>query len=95
MEMYLRIGGKRYTVRDYDTANGNAFLVSGDEGKTIPAVFTADSICVTIPCDNAAAGESIYIKAADSREPIMSAEDFYDKGDVLPLGYAEIEIIKA
>lgn len=94
MEIYIRVGGKRYTVRDYDTTQGNAFLVSGDERKTIPAVFTADSICVTIPCDNVTAGESIYIKAADSREPIVSAEDFYDKGDVLPLGYAEIEIIR-
>ena len=31
-------------------------------------------------------GFTVWFKAADSREPIASVEDFYDKGDVAPLG---------
>ena len=95
MEIYIRVGDKRYTVRDYDTMQGTASLVSGNERKTIPTEFTDNSISVTIPWDGVKVGESIYLKAADSREKIASAEDFYDKGDVLPLGYAEIEIIRS
>ena len=37
-------------------------------------------------------GAWLDFKAADSREPIEAPEDFYDHGDVLPLGYARYRV---
>lgn len=36
---------------------------------------------------------SLGFKAADSRDAVVSREDFYDHGDVIPLGYAFYRVI--
>ena len=49
-------------------------------------------VTVTLPM-SAVTGSYLDFKAADSRERIVSPEDFYDHGDVLPLGYARYRVI--
>ena len=50
-----------------------------------------DTLTVALP-RAAVCGDILDFKAADSREEIRVPEDFYDHGDVLPLGYAYYRI---
>ena len=53
-----------------------------------------DTVEVRVPL-SAVTGPAVDFKAADSREEIRSPEDFYDHGDVLPLGYAWYRVVLA
>ena len=71
--------------------------VWNEDGEEMPA-SAMEQICgeremtYTLPM-SAVTGSYLDFKAADSRERIVSPEDFYDHGDVLPLGYARYRVI--
>lgn len=71
--------------------------VWNEDGKEVPA-SSMERICgerhvtYTVPM-SAVTGPHLDFKAADSREKIVSPEDFYDHGDVLPLGYARYRVV--
>ncbi len=52
----------------------------------ISAEITERAIVYHIPRSLLPAGNVLWMKAADSREPIEKGEDFYDKGDTIPAG---------
>ncbi|MBQ4354910.1 MAG: hypothetical protein IJC71_08460 [Clostridia bacterium] len=62
---------------------GRQFVLSGNDG-----VVDKNTCTVVLRKADAgiAAGDPVSFKAADSREEIRTSEDFYDHGDVLPLG---------
>ncbi len=64
-----------------------------ENGEPVPeAAMTREvrerEVVYTVPLSSA----WLDFKAADSREPIEAPEDFYDHGDVLPLGYARYRV---
>jgi len=69
------------------------------DGEEIPEsamtrTVGAQVVETTIPLA-AVTGASVDFKAGDSREEIRTPEDFYDHGDVLPLGYARYRVVLA
>ena len=69
------------------------------DGEEIPEsamtrAVGAQEVEVTVPLA-AVTGASVDFKAGDSREEICAPEDFYDHGDVLPLGYARYRVVLA
>ncbi len=84
---------------DPDDAGGT-FLrlwVKNADGGEIPdnamrRTVLTDTVEVRVPL-SAVTGPAVDFKAADSREEIRSPEDFYDHGDVLPLGYAWYRVV--
>ncbi|MCQ2432004.1 MAG: hypothetical protein MJ175_05295 [Clostridia bacterium] len=55
------------------------------DSTPIKAVVADDSVEYRIPAELLPGGE-LWVKAADSREPIRRGEDFYDRGDCVPAG---------
>ena len=92
----------RFTLtadRDFDPADtGGTFMklyLWDGEGEVPASVMTrevgAGEVAVSVP-RSAIRGNWLEFKAADSREEIRAPEDFYDHGDVLPLGWARYGI---
>lgn len=52
---------------------------------SIQAEVEENSVTYHIPCSLLPKG-TLWVKAADSREPIRTGEDFYDHGDSVPVG---------
>ena len=69
-----------------------ATVITPDGETAVPMSVTENSIAVTVP-KTVIGADTLYLKACDSREAITSAEDFYDHGDVLPMGYADFCLI--
>ena len=70
-------------------ARGESLECDGASGTRIPCVVSGDSILMTIPrraLGLAGCDFTLWFKAADSREQIATIMDFYDHGDVAPLG---------
>lgn len=87
-------------AEDFDPADrgGDFMRLRGwnEDGGEIPEELVRREIgerdvTVVIPL-SAVTGKWIDFKASDSREPIEKPEDFYDHGDVLPLGYARYRV---
>ena len=55
----------------------------------MPIAWTERSLTFAVPKSFMNA-RTLFFKAADSREPVRSVEDFYDRGDALPLGRASL-----
>jgi hypothetical protein len=95
--------GVRFTLesdRPFDPDDrGGCFMrlwVWNAEGEEIPASTLIreegeNRVTVTVPAERIT-GPYLDFKAADSREEIRTPEDFYDHGDVLPLGYAKYRV---
>ena len=82
-----------YTVNVHpDFAVGTTTVLTPDGSVTVPLTCTDNTLTVTVP-KTVLNGERLYMKACDSREAVTSAEDFYDHGDALPLGYADVCVI--
>lgn len=105
MTLYLRTeNGERFTVGSYDFENNTAVMTCvGKDAKSSSAEVTANitraaspdggfAISVIIPEKAFGGAGKIYFKAADSVIKIEKPEDFYDHGDVLPLGYGEFAV---
>lgn len=73
-----------------DFALGVTTIVTDTEKLVVPLEYTDNSVSVSVP--KRLLGTELYLKACDSREPITCVEDFYDHGDVLPLGRAFFHI---
>ena len=86
-------GSYGYTVNVHpDFAAGTTTVLTPDGSVTVPLTCTDNTLTVTVP-KTVLNGERLYMKACDSREAVTSAEDFYDHGDALPLGYADVCVI--
>ena len=105
MTLYLRTEDgepSRFTIGTYDFERCAAVMTlttqNGESSGTIPARIEQDeasdgySISVDVPVTAFGGSEKIYLKAADSTDAIVTPEDLYDHGDVLPLGYGEFAI---
>ena len=105
MTLYLRTEDgepSRFTIGTYDFERCTAVMTvktqNGESSVTIPARIEQDeasdgySISVDVPVTAFGGSEKIYLKAADSTDAIVTPEDLYDHGDVLPLGYGEFAI---
>ncbi len=71
-----------------DFANGTTRMTIPAGEVVVPMIVTEHSLTVTVPKTVLSAG-TLHLKAADSREAIVTVEDFYDHGDVIPMGRAD------
>ena len=86
-------GSYRYTVNGSpDPMAGMTTVITPDGETAVPMSVTENSIAVTVP-KTVIGADVLYLKACDSREIICSAEDYYDHGDVLPMGRADFCLI--
>jgi len=82
-------GEYAYTINaEPDFAAGTTTVLTPEGSVSVPMEWTEHALTVTVP-KQVLNGETLYFKACDSRETIASAEDFYDHGDVLPMGRAD------
>ncbi len=96
MQLFIKSGGHDYHI----SADGAISELSCIDGKLVQSVYSGigkaectvnkSSVEYVIPKSAIGLqdGGALDFKAADSREEIASEEDFYDHGDVIPLGYA-------
>lgn len=97
MQLYLSVNGTNYRV----SSDGISAITDGDgkfmysNAARIRCDIHSSSVEYVIPKAvlGMQSGGAIDFKAADSRDEITSAEDFYDHGDVIPLGYAYYRVI--
>ena len=59
---------------------------------SVPMSCSENVLSVSVP-KSVMNGDVLYLKACDSRDPIVSVEDFYDHGDVIPMGRADFCVI--
>lgn len=104
MRLYLTVGEKEKWGYDYVVCTDNAercLICKAEDGVKPGAVaaigdfafVSGNLLHVKIPFDAIGVGEGqfrIGCKAADARVEITCAEDFYDKGDCLPMGRADV-----
>lgn len=88
-------GNGEYSYRincspDFDAGTTTVLAPSGT--VTVPLSCTENALTVTVP-KNILNGDTLYFKVCDSREEITCTEDFYDHGDVLPMGCADFCVI--
>ena len=90
----VTVNGKyNYTVNVRpDFASGTTMVLTPSGAVTVPLACTENTLTVTVP-KNLLDGDTLYFKVCDSREEITCAEDFYDHGDVLPMGCADFCVI--
>lgn len=75
-----------------DFAAGTTTVITPAGSVIVPVNYTENTLSVTVP-KNLLNGEKLYLKVCDSREEITAVEDFYDHGDVLPMGRADFCVI--
>ena len=82
--------GYRYALNlAPDFASGTTGA-KGPEGEIrVSLAWTERSLTLAVPKSFMNA-RTLFFKASDSREPVRSVEDFYDRGDALPLGRASL-----
>ncbi|MBE6614806.1 MAG: hypothetical protein E7631_05840 [Ruminococcaceae bacterium] len=104
MRLYLTVGEKETWGYDYvicPTDTERCLICAAEDGIKPGAVlavgnfsFVTESLChVKIPFDAIGiTGDTFRVccKAADARCEITKAEDFYDTGDCLPMGRADV-----
>lgn len=104
MRLYLTVGEKEKWGYDYVVCTDNAercLICKAEDGVKPGAVaaigdfafVSGNLLHVKIPFDAIGVGEGqfrIGCKAVDARVEITCAEDFYDKGDCLPMGRADV-----
>ena len=96
MRVYLQTGKQAGydLILNHTPASDGATTVADANGETVAKTtyrIDGNRLHVQLPLDlvttHAEDGvATLWFKVADSREPIASTEDFYDHGDVAPLG---------
>ncbi len=98
LQIYANPGEPTNGTYDYilntapDFAAGTTGVNTPAGTFTVPMTVTEHRLTVTVPKAVLDADE-LFLKAADSRKVIETVEDFYDRGDVLPMGRANFRII--
>ncbi len=77
---------------DPDFAEGTTTVITSSENIRVPLECTDNTLTVKVPKE-LLNSDTLYMKVCDSREEIVSVEDFYDHGDVLPMGRADFCVI--
>lgn len=75
-----------------DFTNGTTTVTTPTGTVTVPMTLTDNTLTVTVP-KTILNSTKLYLKAADSRTPVTTVEDFYDHGDVIPMGRADFCVI--
>ncbi len=103
--LFGEAGGKKFCLRPVSDSAAEVCAVTEDEDRALTYVKIGEAAVaiaghtltyhVKKSLLGAKSGAVLDMKICDSREAIVSAEDFYDHGDVLPLGRHTYRVILA